>query len=375
MPDILLAYADCVAMLHEAALSPERWTDALKASAHLFGASGILLTDLDTRRCAPRAIHTWGHDPAVLAAYAGHYAASDPTIAIGMTGVHGTVYHLREHFSEQQMSRMEYFQDFLFAFGVADVIATPVDYAPDARLFVSLQRRSGEPRFGSASHPLLGQFSRQINIAKQTESRLRSAADDKTALASGLDAIAAAMFIVDAKAHLLHHNRAADTLLHAREGVACNGGILDLGSSAVNSRLECALRSASEPQGRAATFTLALPGAGPFQVLVTPLHPAHDLATSWQMPLVLVIISDTHQMSEAAAGRMRQMYGLTPAEARLVGEVTDGKTLAEIAEQRAVSVSTLRSQLVATFGKTGVRRQVDLVRLVTALTQVADGRE
>jgi hypothetical protein len=60
MPDILLAYADCVAMLHEAALSPERWTDALKASARLFGASGVLLTDLDTQRRTPRAIHTWG---------------------------------------------------------------------------------------------------------------------------------------------------------------------------------------------------------------------------------------------------------------------------------------------------------------------------
>jgi DNA-binding CsgD family transcriptional regulator len=111
------------------------------------------------------------------------------------------------------------------------------------------------------------------------------------------------------------------------------------------------------------------------QVLVTPLHPAHDLAKSWQMPLVLVIVSDTHQMAETAAGRMRRMYGLTPAEARLVGEVADGRTLAEIAEQRAVSISTLRSQLVAAFDKTGVRRQVDLVRLVTALTQVADGNE
>jgi DNA-binding CsgD family transcriptional regulator len=375
MPDLLATYADCVASLHEAALLPERWPDALQASMRLFGASGILLTDIDTRLGTPRSIQTGGHEPALLAAYAGHYESIDPTIAVGMAGAHGTVYHLREHFSEQQMSRMEYFQDFLFAFGVADVMATPIDYASGARLFVSLQRRTGERPFNTKCHPLLAQFSRQVNIAKQTEARLLASSQSNRALASGLDAFSAAMFIVNAKAALRHHNRAADVLLNARKGLEFQSGHLRITSASAHARLLHALRSASPPSSQAAIFTMTAAGGGALQVLTTPLWPAQDLAASWQEPLVLVIVWDTQNAALAASQSMRQLYRLTAAESRLVAELADGKTLREIADVRAVSLATLRSQLKAAFGKTGARRQLDLVRLVAALAPISVARE
>ncbi len=370
MPDVLSAYADCVASLHEAALSPERWPEALQASMHLFGASGILLTDIDTERGSPRSIQTAGHEPALLAAYAGHYQSIDPTIAVGMAGANGTVYHLREHFWESQMSRMEYFQDFLFAFGVSDVMAMPIDYAPNARLFVSLQRRTGEPSFDSTCHPLLTRFARQVNIAKQTEARLRASSDSNKTLASGLDAFTAAMFIVDATTQVRHQNRAADMLLRTRKGVECHLGHLRLTSSAANAQLLHAVRAASQLDGQAATFTVAAK-AGTLQVLATPLHPAHEVITSWQEPLVLLIVSDPHGVAVTAAQTMRRLYGLTEAEGRLVGELADGKTLREIADLRAVGEATLRTQLLAVFNKTAMHRQVDLVRLASSLASVA----
>lgn len=375
MTDVLSDFADCVAALHEAALTPKHWPEALQASMRLFGASGIVLTDIDTQLGSPRSIQTAGHEPAVLAAYAGHYAAIDPTIAVGMSGAHGTVYHLREHFSEQQMARMEYFQDFLFAFGVADVMATPLDYASNARLFVSLQRRTGEAPFDPTSHPLLGRFARQVNIAKQTEACLRTSAYNNMALAAGFDAFAAAMFVVDAKARVRHQNRAADTLLRAHTGVEFRSGKLQLSSSSADARLLHSLRAASQPRGQAATFTITATGGESLQVLAVPLHPAHDLTTSWQEPLVLLIVSDTHHMAAVATQTMRRLYGLTAAESRLVAELADGKTLREITEQRAVSLATLRTQLIAAFTKTGVRRQVDLVRLVASLAPVAADRD
>lgn len=110
--DVLSDFADCVATVHEAALSPERGPEALQASMRLFGASGILPTDIDMQRRSLRSIQTGGDAPALRAAYAAHYAAIDPTIALGMFGAHGTVYHLREHFSEQQMSRTGGFPGF-----------------------------------------------------------------------------------------------------------------------------------------------------------------------------------------------------------------------------------------------------------------------
>jgi len=374
MVDLLAPFADCVALLHEAALSPDRWSEALQASMHLFGASGILLTDIDMQLGTPRSIQTAGHEPALLQAYAGYYESIDPTIGVGMTGAHGTVYHLREHFSEPQMSRMEYFQDFLFAFGVTDVMATPIDYVANARLFVSLQRRAGERAFDSKCHPLLGRFARQVKIAKQTEARLVASSQTNAALASGLDAFAAAMFIVNAKAGLRHQNRSAEALGNTRVGVQLHSGQLRLTSAAAQSRLLQALRAASPPTNQATTFEMTGAGREAFQITATPLRAAHDLTATWQEPLVLVIVSNTRDVAKAASNSMRRLYRLTTAESRLVGELAEGKTLQEIADVRNVSLATLRSQLKAAFGKTGTHRQADLIRLVAAIAPVVSDK-
>jgi DNA-binding CsgD family transcriptional regulator len=59
-----------------------------------------------------------------------------------------------------------------------------------------------------------------------------------------------------------------------------------------------------------------------------------------------------------------ELYGLTHAEARLSAALANGYALEEIAEKRKVSMATIRSQLKACFRKTGVSRQVDLVKLI-----------
>jgi DNA-binding CsgD family transcriptional regulator len=370
MPNLLSAYADCVAALHEAALSPELWPKALDSSMQLFGASGILLTDIDTKLGTPRSIQTQGHDPALLTAYAGYYEAIDPTIAVGLAGASGTVYHLRDHFSEPQMARMEYFQDFLFAYGVVDVMATPIDYAPHARLFVSLQRRRGEQNFDSKCHPLLRQFARQLDIAKQTEARLNQSSQTNSVLASGLDAFAGAMFIVSAKAELRHQNRAANIFLNSHKALQFHSGHLRFSSQKEDAQFLYALRLASPPANRGSTFKTAPASGAVLDVSTTPLAPTQHLASNWQEPLVLLIVSDTKDAASAAVRSMQQLYGLTPAESRLVGELAEGSTLQQIAALRAITLSTLRTQLKAVFSKTGSRRQVDLVRMVGPLSPI-----
>ena len=58
------------------------------------------------------------------------------------------------------------------------------------------------------------------------------------------------------------------------------------------------------------------------------------------------------------------MFELIPAEARLVGELARGRTVEEAAADLGLSVSSARTYLKTVFSKTGVNRQVDLVRLI-----------
>jgi DNA-binding CsgD family transcriptional regulator len=60
------------------------------------------------------------------------------------------------------------------------------------------------------------------------------------------------------------------------------------------------------------------------------------------------------------------MYGLTPAESHVVGEMANGLSLEQIATKQDVSKHTVRDHLKSVFAKTGLRRQVELITLIRA---------
>jgi DNA-binding CsgD family transcriptional regulator len=62
---------------------------------------------------------------------------------------------------------------------------------------------------------------------------------------------------------------------------------------------------------------------------------------------------------------LKALFDLSSAEARVAERIAAGNTLADIGKQLSVSVHTIRAQLKSIFEKTGVRRQADLIRLLT----------
>jgi DNA-binding CsgD family transcriptional regulator len=65
---------------------------------------------------------------------------------------------------------------------------------------------------------------------------------------------------------------------------------------------------------------------------------------------------------------LRGHFGLTPAEARLALHLVAGETLRSAEAKLSISYETARTHLKNIFGKTGTRRQAELViAIVTAL--------
>lgn len=63
---------------------------------------------------------------------------------------------------------------------------------------------------------------------------------------------------------------------------------------------------------------------------------------------------------------LRQLYALTPSEARLAERLMAGDTPERAAEALGVTVATVRTYLASIFRKTETNRQAELVRLLTA---------
>jgi DNA-binding CsgD family transcriptional regulator len=76
----------------------------------------------------------------------------------------------------------------------------------------------------------------------------------------------------------------------------------------------------------------------------------------------LVMLTFTPEQGNLAEESLQEVYGLTPAEARLLRALVQGEQLSAYAARAGVRISTAKTHLQSLFSKTGEKRQADLIR-------------
>lgn len=78
----------------------------------------------------------------------------------------------------------------------------------------------------------------------------------------------------------------------------------------------------------------------------------------------LVHMVDPAQPRAPVIDALIQLFGLTPAEAKVALSLSNGNSIAETARASATSKNTTRSHIRSIFSKMGINRQSDLIRTV-----------
>jgi DNA-binding CsgD family transcriptional regulator len=181
-----------------------------------------------------------------------------------------------------------------------------------------------------------------------------------------LDRLCSGIIVSDERGQVVEMNRAAQAMVRLEGGLAVCNGRLSAGRVFETAKLAKLIAAAAAPSKRGVGAGRMLIGRGddlPAYVLtVVPLHP--DLATG-ERPLAMIVIVDPEQHSPSD-GDLVELFGFTPAEARLAAALMRGKALTEIAAAFGLRVPTLRTQLRSILKKVGARRQSDLVRIFSS---------
>jgi DNA-binding CsgD family transcriptional regulator len=82
----------------------------------------------------------------------------------------------------------------------------------------------------------------------------------------------------------------------------------------------------------------------------------------------IVYVTDPAETLSLDRAVLRQLFGLTPAEAALADLLCGGERLADAASALGITQNTARAQLKSVFQKTGATRQAELVKLLLALS-------
>lgn len=107
---------------------------------------------------------------------------------------------------------------------------------------------------------------------------------------------------------------------------------------------------------------------------VVPLHrSASDLfERGWALLAVTGFAADANVASQ---GLLRGLFDLSAAEAGIATSLASGLSPGQIAEQRGVGITTVRTHLAQIFRKTGTSQQAQLVALLKGMTAPIPGSD
>lgn len=352
--------------VYEASLQPERWPEALTVLAAWLRAAGAFLQ-----------VGLGGPPTATVSASAGlevtallAYRASDPLrepLVPAVCHKVGEVLRDGDGISREEVHGSELGRLLLAPAGLGHLLGASL--ACDETFFAAVWafRPAGTP-FSDAEADALREVVPHLQRAVAIQRRIAEAEQQAAASSAALNRIALGAIVVDVEARPLLVNRLAEHILAQREGLFLTPAGLAGGNPAATLTLRTAIRdtiTSAARNGRTSSVGLRLERHAtghPLEIIVVSLKAARRTAVERQSAIVFV--ADPERAHITPERLLRDLYGLTAAEARLALVIAQGASLTGAARQLEVTRNTVHAQLTSIFLKTGTSTQAELVRLL-----------
>jgi len=210
-----------------------------------------------------------------------------------------------------------------------------------------------------------------VRRALAIQQKLSVLEGERSQLVDAADRMRFGVVLIDNRGRPIFINRNAARLIEARDGLAIARHSLVATDSAVDTRLQLALRSAvAVNRGEAVVIEngeLLIPraeGRRPLHACVSPAGSRDFYGGRAARTAALLLLSDPEERTRPSVDRLRDLFSLTAAEARVAEGLAAGQRAADIADSLGVSRETVRSQIKRVLEKADARSQSAFIRLV-----------
>lgn len=180
-----------------------------------------------------------------------------------------------------------------------------------------------------------------------------------------------ASVVVNARLEVISANQQARQVLAAKDGVLLRRNAFRCCSTTDQRRLQDACNALLNPDvdnkndRQAASIVIEREAVNSkWDVHVRKISTQNVIFDEGGPELVLLLQGPVRSSAPSQA-RLINVFGVTPAEAKLIIYLVDSMTLTAAAKTLGISRNTARAQLASIFSKTGVNRQAQLVKLVS----------
>jgi DNA-binding CsgD family transcriptional regulator len=177
------------------------------------------------------------------------------------------------------------------------------------------------------------------------------------------------VMVVTADATVVRMNSAARQLLDAGRYLVLSAGRIQAVSSADTRTLYRLIDGASRSAIRSGMFSqgvlrmLGRGGGSPLDALVVPCWQESTSSISDRRSVVIYLI-DSVRWPNVCGRPLAHMYGLTPAEKRVLALIAEGCNGTEAAERLGLAYNTVKTHIARIYAKAGIRRRGELIRLM-----------
>jgi len=365
------AFSALVADIYDAALDPPSWRKVLKGvCGFVRGGPSASLFWQDSIKKAGKTFYVWGGEPRFNQLYWDKYVTLNPFTAAAGSFAVDEVYSAADILPLPQFFETPFYKEWMTPQGWGDVLSATLDKSATSRavFMVARHARDGlvDDDMKARMRLLVPHVRRSAIIGKLVNlSRV-----DAAAMADTLDGLQAGMFLVDASGRLMHANASGRAMLSQGNVLHANGKLVALDAQGDNALREILLAAGSGEAalgGKGVTVHLTARDGEQYVTHVLPLTSgARRSAGQSYAAVAAVFVQKAGHDASPALEMLAQQFELTPAEVRVLDTIMDHGGVAEVARALKLSPATVRTHLRHVFEKTGVRRQADLVKLMTS---------
>jgi DNA-binding CsgD family transcriptional regulator len=368
---------DLVDLFYQAALDAELWPLALARLADAVGGEGVALTYQHQESGAGGAIIA-RLDPAIAEPYFGYFATRNPIRA------QNDLESVRErgpgvgpdhaHIPRAELERTEYFNDFMVPFGINSILMAGLAVHDMNVAVINIMRPKSKAVFDTEEVSFTRSIQGHLIRAFELSRRLGQARKDNETISTLLARSPHGVFLLHGDGRVHFANAVGEAMIAAGDGLRLEDGVLVSARPEVAPGLAALIgKTAQEPaEGGAAMLLPRRSGRRPYSLIATRVQSAVQSIFAGG-PSVVACVTDPDGEALLPEARLKELFGLTPAETRVASGIVAGYEAKAIARTLGLSVNTVRVHTARIFAKTQTSRQAELVRLMMQLSGAYPG--
>jgi len=357
---------ELVGQIYEAALDADQWPELLVQIADFCGGANAALVTVDpdihySSVITPRA------DPDCVAAYNEHWWRYDPISVLAAKAPPGKFVSVADIDQEGYFSSA-FYNEFRRFTGYGNHGLTTTLFR-DRNAFGNfvLQTSPNDDEIAAQTlrntEIVVPHVARAASIAR----RLHRMELERSLMDCCRKSEHAGLILVNAMGRRIFSDEPGEDLLAAKAQIGIRNGMVQLEDIKADIRLRSAIRKCARTETDAPCGEIVQVARGdgkpPLTIEVLPYRT--NRSSPYGNPsAAMLLIRDPGLDRAADTQKLRDRFGLTPAEAALAIEMLKGDGRAAAAKRCGISINTARTHLMRVFEKTGVKRQAELIRVL-----------